>query len=69
MPDDKTITGKGDGMRIDIHDPNELAYWTKALQVTPEDLKNAVSAVGPMVGDVCRKLHVRMDQSSGSAAH
>ncbi|MET0242883.1 MAG: DUF3606 domain-containing protein [Flavitalea sp.] len=45
-------------MHIDINDERALKYWSDALQVSAEDLKKAVTEVGPMVGDVCRKLHV-----------
>ncbi|RYG01598.1 MAG: DUF3606 domain-containing protein [Chitinophagaceae bacterium] len=50
----------GTEMRIDINDEKALTYWSAALQVSAEDLKKAVTEVGPMIGDVCRKLHVGM---------
>ncbi|KNY26343.1 DUF3606 domain-containing protein [Pseudobacteroides cellulosolvens] len=46
MPDDKTIRQPLDGKRIDINDPNEVRNWTDILDCTPEELKDAVKAVG-----------------------
>jgi hypothetical protein len=54
--DDKSKPGEPDRSRINIHEPYEVAYWTKELNVTAEQLKNAVNAVGPMVKDVRRYL-------------
>lgn len=56
MPDDKNKTGKQDDSRINVSQPHEVRYWTKELGCTEEELRDAVSKVGPMVKDVKRKL-------------
>lgn len=56
MPDDHNKKGPQDAQRINIGEDYELRYWTKALGVTPDQLKEAVRAVGVMVMDVRRKL-------------
>lgn len=52
MADDLKKTGKGDDSRINVNQDHELRYWTKTLNVSPERLKEAVAAAGPMVDDV-----------------
>lgn len=47
MSDDKTRTGSPDRDRINVNEDYEVQYWTKALGVTPEQLREAVKAVGP----------------------
>ena len=44
--DDKNNRGPQDRSRINVNEDYELAYWTKALGVTAEELKAAVKAVG-----------------------
>ena len=56
MSDDKSNRGSPDRDRIDIHDPNELRYWTKALHVSPEKLKEVVGQVGTSVKKVRSEL-------------
>jgi hypothetical protein len=46
MADDKGKRGSPDSKRIDIEDVDEVRNWTKSLNVTPEELKVAVSKVG-----------------------
>lgn len=58
MPDDLTKTGKADDIRINIHQPYEVRDWSTRLGVTPDRLKQAVQAVGPMVRDVKRHLGI-----------
>lgn len=58
MADDLTKTGKADDSRINIHQDYELQYWSRTLGVTPERLREAVRAVGPMVRDVKRHLGI-----------
>ena len=56
MPDNLGKTGKPDDSRINIHQDHEVRYWSQTLGVTPAQLKQAVTDVGPMVKDVKRKL-------------
>ena len=56
MPDDKSIRGPADAERVNIHEPYEVEYWTKALGVSKEQLIAAVKAVGVMVKDIKQHL-------------
>jgi hypothetical protein len=58
MSDDRTKTGKPDAIRINVHEPYELLDWSQRLRITPDQLKKAVSIVGPMVADVKRHLGI-----------
>ena len=46
MPDDKTKAGGQDRTRINVGEDYELRDWAKKMGVTPEQLKEAVKAVG-----------------------
>lgn len=56
MSDDKTNRGAQDRARINIHEPYEVAYWTKALGVTAEQLKQLVAQHGVSADAVRRAL-------------
>jgi hypothetical protein len=57
MADDKKNTGKQDDIRINVNQDYELRDWAKTLGVTPQQLKDAVKAVGPVVKDVRKYLN------------
>jgi len=46
MSDDKQNSGSPDRDRINVNEDYELRYWTKALDVSAEELRAAVTAVG-----------------------
>jgi hypothetical protein len=46
MADDKTKRGSPDRDRIDVNDDDELRDWSKSLNRTPEEIKDAVRVVG-----------------------
>jgi hypothetical protein len=56
MPDDTTKRGPQDRSRVNVHEDWELRYWSKEFGVTPERLKEAEKAVGPMVDNIKRHL-------------
>ncbi len=56
MADDRTNRGTPDRLRINIHEPYEMRYWTQALGVSEEQLKAAVAKVGVMADAVRRHL-------------
>ena len=56
MADDKTKTGGQDRQRINVNEDYELRGWAKKFTVTPEQLKEAVKAVGTQADDVERHL-------------
>jgi hypothetical protein len=56
MTDDKSKAGGPDRDRINVNEDYELQYWTKALGVSAEKLRDAVKAVGPMAVAVRQHL-------------
>lgn len=50
--DNKSKTGKSDDSRIDVNQSYELQYWSEKLNVSRDQLKEAVLAVGPVVEKV-----------------
>lgn len=56
MSDDLTKRGPQDRTKINIHEPWELKYWSGHFGVAPDELIEAVRAVGPSVEAVERFL-------------
>ena len=54
MPDDLSKKGPADQTKVNVHEPWELKWWTKALNTTEEKLKAAVKKVGASA-EVVRK--------------
>lgn len=52
MADDQFKRHGSDRERINVHQPYEVRDWSKSLGVTPEELKQAVAAVGDRVEKV-----------------
>jgi hypothetical protein len=52
MADDKSNRGQQDRDRIDVNDPDELRNWSKSLNKTPEEIKDAVRVVGTSAAKV-----------------
>jgi hypothetical protein len=46
MSDDKQATGGQDRKRINVNEDYELRDWSKKFNVTPDELRAAVKAVG-----------------------
>lgn len=46
MADDKSVRGPQDQSRINVNEDYELMYWTKALGVSEERLKELVKEHG-----------------------
>jgi hypothetical protein len=46
MADDKTKMGAEDRSKINLKEDYEVAYWTKALGCTKEQLEEAVKKAG-----------------------
>lgn len=51
-----------DQPRIDVQDESALREWSRKLDATPEELKEAVAAVGDLAGDV--EMHLKGSRSS-----
>lgn len=56
MSDNPLEPGPQDDDRINVNVESELAYWTRQFGVTRARLAEAIQEVGPVVGDVKRKL-------------
>lgn len=56
MADDLTKRGKPDQIRVNVQEDWELRERSKEWNVTPQQIKDAVEKVGPMVKDVKREL-------------
>jgi len=52
MSDNKSNTGKADDSRINVNEDYELKYWSEKYKITGDDLKAAVTEVGPIAKDV-----------------
>lgn len=52
MSDDKNRSGSPDRDRINVNEDYEVQYWTKALGVSEERLREAVKTVGPTAAAV-----------------
>jgi len=56
MSDDTTLRGPQDRTRISLSEDYEVRYWTDALGVSENALRNAVQAVGNSAADVREHL-------------
>jgi hypothetical protein len=56
MADDPKVTRPQDAQRINVNQDHELQYWSERFGVSSDELKRAVSRVGPMAADVERAL-------------
>ena len=66
MPDNPSIRGGGDRLRINVDQEHEVRYWSQKLGVTPEELRTAVKDVGPMAAAVEQRLRGRTGGRAGS---
>jgi hypothetical protein len=65
MADDKHKTGGQDAQRVNVHESYELHDWSKKFDCTPEQLKEAVAAVGDRAADV--EMHLKGSRSSSNS--
>lgn len=56
MADDLSNRGAQDRSRISMGEEHEVAYWTKALSVSREQLQRAVDRVGNSAAAVRKEL-------------
>ena len=52
MSQENTGTGSPESQQIDVSSEQDLRQWSSKLNVTPEQLKEAVQAVGQQATDV-----------------
>jgi hypothetical protein len=50
--DDPNKRNAPDSKRINVNEAHEVRYWAAALNVSPDELRKAVQAVGTMADDV-----------------
>jgi Protein of unknown function (DUF3606). len=56
MSDDRNNPGRPDRDRINLNEDYEVRYWTGALGVSEQELRDAVQAVGSTAEAVRRHL-------------
>ena len=56
MADNLTKKEPQDGSKVNVHEAWELEYWCKKFNVTAQQLKDAVAAVGTSVQKVKQHL-------------
>jgi hypothetical protein len=56
MADDKTKVGGQDRKRINVNEEYKVRDWAAVLGVTPDELRQAVAAVGDQVENVRQYL-------------
>ena len=59
MPDDRSIRGGPDRRRIDVNQHYELRDWADKFGVCPEEIKDAVKAVGDQANAVQTHLKLK----------
>lgn len=57
MTDNKKKKRPLDAFKINVHEDYELKYWTKTLNVSSDELIEAVKKVGPQASRVRQYLH------------
>ncbi|WP_280154856.1 DUF3606 domain-containing protein [Piscinibacter sp. XHJ-5] len=63
MPDNLKNRGGSDRTRIDVNEDYELRDWSKKFGVSPEQVKEAVQAVGDQADRVEQFLKGRSERS------
>jgi hypothetical protein len=64
MPDEQPTPDSGiaTGPRIDLRDQGALQEWSRKFDATPEQLREAVAAVGDVAADV--EMHLKGSHST-----
>jgi len=57
MSDNKSVKRPLDAFKININEDYELRYWSKTLNVSPDELREAVNKVGPQASKVRQYFH------------
>lgn|GEM_PF-6594185 len=52
-------------MRIDLSQPESIEYWTRTLNINPEQLKAAVNKVGNIAYEVMDYLGGELEDRNG----
>ena len=62
---DQGSAQQGQGERIDLDDEAQLREWSKRFDATPEQIREAVGAVGTHPDDV--EMHLKGSRSSSNS--
>ena len=62
MPDDTSSRGGQDRERINVNQDHELRDWAKKFNATPDQIKEAVQAVGDRADKV--EMHLKGSRST-----
>ena len=65
MPDNPSIRSGSDRERINVNQEHELRHWAKKFDTTPEQIKEAVQAVGDRVDKV--EMHLKGSRSTSNS--
>ena len=65
MADEQTQGGEPLGTRIDVNQDDQLQAWSKKLDATPEQIREAVQAVGDQAPDV--EMHLKGSRATTNA--
>ena len=65
MADEQTQGGEPLGTRIDVDQDDQLQAWSKKLDATPEQIREAVQAVGDQAPDV--EMHLKGSRATTNA--
>ncbi len=66
MADNPRLRGKADRSRINLNEPHEVRYWTEALGVNEECLKDTVEQFGNRAKDVREAIqHMQAARQTG----
>lgn len=68
MSDKPRQFGEKAGLRINMTHEGECRYWCGALGLSPDQLREAVQEVGPMVSKIRRLLRSRIKQGQRESA-
>ena len=65
MAEDKTKSGGQDSTRINVSEDYEVRDWAKKLDATPEQIRDAVKAVGDRAAHV--EMHLKGTHATTNA--
>jgi hypothetical protein len=65
MADDKSKTGGQDRLRINVNEDYELHDWARKFDATPDQIREAVKAVGDQAADV--EMHLKGSHATTNA--
>lgn len=65
MPNDETSTAGQNSTRIDVSEDDQLRDWAKKLDSSPDQIREAVKAVGDQAADV--EMHLKGSRSTTNA--